>query len=59
MALIITRRVGETLMIGEDVTVTPIGVKGGQIKLAIEAPRNIEVDREEVREKKLAERQST
>ncbi len=49
--LILTRRVGETLMIGSKVTVTVLGAKGNQIRLGISAPMNIEVHREEVYEK--------
>jgi carbon storage regulator len=46
--LILTRRVGETLMIGNDVAVTVLGVKGNQIRLGIEAPKDVPVHREEV-----------
>lgn len=46
--LILTRRVGEKLRIGDDVTVTVSEIKGQQVRLAIEAPRKIEVYREEV-----------
>lgn len=46
--LILTRRVGETLMIGDDVTVTVLGVKGNQIRLGINAPKDIAVHREEI-----------
>ncbi len=46
--LILTRRVGETVMIGEDVTVTVLGVKGNQVRLGINAPRSIAVHREEI-----------
>ena len=49
--LILTRRMGETLMIGADVTVTIVGVNGNQVKLGINAPREIEVHREEVYER--------
>ena len=49
--LILTRRVGETLMIGTDVTVTVVGVNGNQVKLGINAPREVEVHREEVYER--------
>lgn len=56
--LILTRRVGETLMIGPDVTVTVLGVKGNQVRIGINAPKTTQVDREEVFErKKLEERQ--
>jgi len=46
--LILTRRVGETLMIGDEVTVTVLGVKGGQVRVGINAPRSIAVHREEI-----------
>jgi carbon storage regulator len=46
--LILTRRVGETLMIGDEVTVTVLGVKGGQVRLGVNAPREVGVHREEI-----------
>jgi carbon storage regulator len=46
--LILTRRVGETLMIGDEITVTIVGVNANQIRLGIEAPKEIPVHREEV-----------
>ncbi len=46
--LILTRRVGETLMIGEEVTVTVLGVKGNQIRLGVNAPKDVAVHREEI-----------
>ena len=46
--LILTRRGGETIMIGSDVTVTVLGVKGNQVRLGINAPKNVAVHREEV-----------
>ncbi|MDX2418981.1 MAG: carbon storage regulator CsrA [Xanthomonadales bacterium] len=46
--LLLTRKVGEKLKIGDDVTVSVLGVKGGQIRIGIDAPRNVKVDREEV-----------
>jgi carbon storage regulator len=46
--LILTRRVGETLMVGEEVTVTVLEVKGSQVRIGINAPKEISVHREEI-----------
>ena len=49
--LILTRRVGETLMIGDEVTVTVLGVKGNQIRIGVNAPKHVAVHREEIYER--------
>ena len=49
--LILTRRVGETLIIGDDVFITVLGVKGNQVKIGINAPKNVTVNREEIKRK--------
>lgn len=54
--LILTRRIGEKLMIGEDVTITIMAAKGNQIRIGIEAPRDIQVHREEIFQRILNER---
>ena len=46
--LILTRRVGETLMVGDQVTVTVLGVKGNQVRIGVNAPRDVAVHREEI-----------
>ncbi len=46
--LILTRRVGETLMVGDEVTVTVLGVKGNQVRLGVNAPKHVAVHREEI-----------
>jgi len=49
--LILIRRVGETLMIGDNVTVTVLGTKGSQVRLGVNAPRDVSVHREEIYER--------
>jgi carbon storage regulator len=49
--LILTRRVGETVMIGNDVTVTVLGVKGNQVRIGVNAPKDVAVHREEIYER--------
>jgi len=56
--LILTRRVGEALMIGSEVTVTVLGVKGNQVRVGINAPKNVAVHREEIYERIKAEKRA-
>jgi carbon storage regulator len=55
--LILTRRAGESLRIGDDVEVTVMAVNGAQVRIGIKAPANVTVDREEVAERKRKERE--
>lgn len=57
--LILTRRPGEKLIIGGNVTVTVLGIKGGQIRIGIDAPRDVPVNREEIYQKILKEREDS
>jgi carbon storage regulator len=56
--LILTRRVGETLMIGDDVTVTVLAVRGSQVRLGVNAPKDVGVHREEIFERIKREEQA-
>jgi len=54
--LILTRRPGETIHIGDDITVTVLGIKGNQIRLGVNAPQDVEVHREEIYRRVQAEK---
>lgn len=57
--LILTRRIGESIMIGPNVTVTVVDVKGPQVRISVKAPKDVEVRREETYEKTQLERQAS
>lgn len=57
--LILSRRPSESVKIGDEVTVTVLGVKGNQVRFGIDAPRNVRVDREEIRERRQRHDEST
>ncbi len=54
--LILTRRAGESIMVGDEVTITVLGIKGNQTRLGVNAPKEISVHREEIYERILVER---
>ena len=54
--LILTRRAGETVMVGSDVTITVLGVKGNQVRIGINAPKEVAVHREEIYERIQSEK---
>lgn len=56
--LILTRRVGEAVMIGEEVTVTVLGVKGNQVRIGVDAPKTVSVHREEIFDRIKGEQQA-
>ena len=55
--LILTRRVGETLMIGDNISVTVLGVKGNQVRIGVNAPKNVSIHREEIYQRILDEKE--
>ena len=57
--LILTRRVGESLIIGDDVVVNVLGVKGNQVRIGVDAPKDVTVHREEIYDRIQAEKDNT
>ena len=56
--LILTRRIGETLMVGDEVTITVLGVKGNQVRIGVNAPKDVAVHREEIYQRIQREKDS-
>lgn len=56
--LILTRRIGETLMVGDEVSVTVLGINGNQVRIGINAPKNVPVHREEIYQKIIREKEA-
>lgn len=57
--LILTRKIGESLMISDNITITILGVKGTQVRIGVNAPKEISVHREEIYKKLKTEKQKT
>ncbi len=57
--LILTRRVGETLIVGDDVIITVLGIKGNQVRIGINAPKDVSVHREEIYQRIQQEKNTT
>jgi len=57
--LILTRRINETLMIGDDVTIAVVGVDGNQVRIGVNAPSEIAVDREKIYRQKRSDKQKS
>jgi len=55
--LVLSRKQGEVIFIGDDIKITVLGIDGGKVRMGIEAPRSMRVDREEVRQRVLADLQ--